>query len=355
MKLIHCADLHLNSSLNTHFSKEKARQRNEELTASFVNMVSYAKENGVTAFLIAGDLFDTANIPSSLRNTITHLIQTNPDIQFFYLRGNHDDNDAFTNGMDVIPENLKCFSEKEWLYYYLPAGNKRICITGMETENIQYNSLSLAVNDFNIVMLHGNLRTDAIDLKHLESRNIDYLALGHIHFYRQDTLLPRGVWCYPGCLEGRGFDETGEHGFVLLNIDEEKMKCTTSFVPFAKRHLYEMEVDVSDCMNTITMAEKVKKVLQTSVKESDMVRVVLTGHLPVLCEKNIVSLNKMLEDDYYYVETADKTELVVNYEQYARDASLKGEFVRFVQNDTSLSEEMKSEVIRCGVIALNGE
>lgn len=356
MKFIHCADLHLNSSLKTHLKRDQARERNEELIASFVNMVNYAKDNGIQAVLIAGDLFDTAVIPSTLRNTLTHIIRKNSDILFFYLKGNHDDNDSFIGSMEQMPDNLKCFSDQEWKYYYLTLNNgKRICITGMETENILYDSLSLDQDDLNIVMLHGELRNDAIDLRRLENRNIDYLALGHIHSFRKDVLKPRGIWCYPGCMEGRGFDETGEHGFVVLNMNEEQMKCSQEFVPFAKRHLYETEVDVSDCMSTIEMKEKTEETVRNKVKSCDLLRIVLTGCVDALCEKNTVSLTRMMENEFYYVETVDKTEFVVDYSQYAKDASLKGEFVRLVENDTTLSEEMKGEIIRCGIMTLNGE
>lgn len=356
VKIIHCADLHLNSSLSTHLNKEQARERNEELTASFINMVTYAKENNVKAILIAGDLFDSDVIPATLRNTLTHIIHTSPEILFFYLRGNHDDNDSFVSSMDLIPDNLKCFSESKWEYYYFSLNNgKRICITGMESEHILYDLLSVDRNDFNIVMLHGDLRNDAIDLRKLENRYIDYLALGHIHSYRKEKLSSRGIWCYSGCMEGRGFDETGEHGFVLLNIDEETMKGVTEFIPAAKRHLYEIGVDVSDCMSTIEMKDKVEEAVKGRVNASDFLRVVLTGHVNALCEKNTVSLSAMLENEFYYVETVDKTELVVDYEQYAKDASLKGEFVRLVENDKTLSNEMKGEIIRCGIMTLNGE
>ncbi len=46
---------------------------------------------------------------------------------------------------------------------------------------------------------------------------------------------------------------------------------------------------------------------------------------------------------------------VINYEDYAKKASLKGEFVRLVSGDKSLSEEEKSEIIDCGLKALSGE
>ena len=58
MKLIHCADLHLDSSMTTHLTKEKAKERKAELLASFNRMMEYADRKNVSAVLIAGDLFD---------------------------------------------------------------------------------------------------------------------------------------------------------------------------------------------------------------------------------------------------------------------------------------------------------
>ena len=54
--------------------------------------------------------------------------------------------------------------------------------------------------------------------------NIDYLALGHIHSYKCHKLDKRGVYCYSGCLEGRGFDECGDKGFVLLETEEDRLE-----------------------------------------------------------------------------------------------------------------------------------
>ena len=45
----------------------------------------------------------------------------------------------------------------------------------------------------------------------------------------------------------------------------------------------------------------------------------------------------------------------VDYEAFANDVSLKGEFVRNVMKDTKLPDEAKAMVARCGICALKGE
>ena len=44
----------------------------------------------------------------------------------------------------------------------------------------------------------------------------------------------------------------------------------------------------------------------------------------------------------------------MNYQDYEKDASLKGEFVRLV-SQSDLSEEEKAMIIRTGILALQGE
>lgn len=72
MKIIHCADLHLDSRMNANLEKDKAKERKGEILHTFERMITYAAENGVSAILIAGDLFDTKNISATARNAVLH-------------------------------------------------------------------------------------------------------------------------------------------------------------------------------------------------------------------------------------------------------------------------------------------
>ena len=58
MKLIHCADLHLDSRMSTHLGDAAARERRQELLGTWLRLVAYAEQHQVRAILIAGDLFD---------------------------------------------------------------------------------------------------------------------------------------------------------------------------------------------------------------------------------------------------------------------------------------------------------
>ena len=55
MKLIHCADIHLDSALATSLTRQEARRRNDELLETFIKMMDYAQREKVRAVLVAGD------------------------------------------------------------------------------------------------------------------------------------------------------------------------------------------------------------------------------------------------------------------------------------------------------------
>lgn len=381
MKIIHCADLHLDSKLNTNLGGAKKRERKAELLNTFTRMIDYAVKNDVRAVIIAGDMFDKKNVSVTARNTVSQAIISNPDITFYYLKGNHDA-DGFLNQLEVIPDNLKLFADT-WTSYELCGDDKamemspskdnthvnrcNVTITGVElnkdNSSYIYSALVLDNDKINIVVLHGQEsnyavknKVENISIGDLKNKGIDYLALGHIHSYKEEILDTRGVYCYPGCIEGRGFDECGEHGFVLLDIDEEKGSIQRSFVPFAKRRLHTVYADVTGCMTTPDISEVIKGVLdRENIPETDMVKLVLTGKVDALCEKDISVLLSQFQGDYYFLKIYDETSLAVDFNEFRHDESLKGEFVRTVMDDDSLTEEMKAEIIRCGVFALSGE
>mgnify|MGYP003347962168 CR=1 FL=1 len=85
MRIIHCADLHLDSKLNTNLDRDKAKTRRSELLNAFRDMVQYAADNDVKAILISGDLFDTKQVSETVKAIVTDTFVNNPDIVFYYL------------------------------------------------------------------------------------------------------------------------------------------------------------------------------------------------------------------------------------------------------------------------------
>ncbi|MDE6128845.1 MAG: metallophosphoesterase, partial [Lachnospiraceae bacterium] len=110
MKMIHCADIHLGSKMEAKLPKEKADERKNEVRVSFERMVQYAKNEGVRVILLSGDVFDSDRPLKKDKAFFYSVVKNNPEIDFLYLRGNHDSEESYTES-DL--DNLKTFGT-EW-------------------------------------------------------------------------------------------------------------------------------------------------------------------------------------------------------------------------------------------------
>lgn len=353
MKLIHCADLHLDSRLDTHLPEEKARLRSAELLGTFLRLVRSAAERQVDAVLLAGDVFDTKRASARTAGELMEAIRAAAPIQFYYLKGNHDEaNRAFWG--QTLPENLHLFG-REWTCYRLG----ELVIAGIEPDASAaltlYDSLALPAETTNIVLLHGQIATqpgeEMICLPRLKGKNIDYLALGHLHSYQEAMLDDRGRWCYSGCLEGRGFDECGEKGFSLVETDGKTL--TSRFVPFAKRILHEVKTDITG-LETVTQLREAMERASAGLPPQDIVKFTLRGSCTPQTNKDLDYLTQAFAEKFFFVRIKDESRLALPEQEYIHDASLKGAFLRLVAQQEP-QEADRQAILRCGLAALQGE
>ncbi len=343
MKIIHAADVHLGAKINS-FPKEISEGRKTEVRNTFSRMVDYAKENQIPVVMLCGDIFDREKPYKKDTDTdfFYDVIKSAPEIDFLYLRGNHD-----SEGERRELPNLKTFSN-EWTYYTY--GDTVIAGIELGKENVlSYPStLSLAAEKQNIVMLHGQIGGE-IALGKLRDKHIDYLALGHIHEYSAGEIDGRGRYAYSGCLEGRGFDETGEKGFVVLDTEE---KLIPVFQPFSLRKINSVRIDVSGLTEGHAMARLAKE--QISFQKTDIYRLELVGEVEAELDEFAGDVREYLARECAYIRVKDCTKKKIDYVAYAYDTSLRGEFVRTVGERQDLTEEERAQIVAYGLKALAG-
>lgn len=353
MKLIHIADLHLDSPMESNLPPEKARERKAEILATFSDLVEMAAKSGVTAILIAGDLFDSRSASRRTVDYVLELIRKHPHLYFFYLAGNHDQGGAFSD--DPLPENLITFSDV-WQPYELNLPGDEVTVFGSEAPNLA--ALSTKTGRCNIVLMHGLLTAgndaagERIPQNALKGKGIDYVALGHLHAYAEHRIDDRCVAVYPGCLEGRGFDECGAKGYVLIETGGGRLMHR--FVPFAtRRTLHALECDLSGCESQWQIEQRLLASLE-EIPAKDLCRVTLVGRLRPEIYRDAPHLLALLNERFYFAKLEDRTRLWIRPEDYEKDISLRGEFVRRVLS-SALSETEKERVIAAGFRVLGGE
>ena len=353
IKIIHCADIHIGAVMQ-NLPEDKARTRRQDIIDTFVRLIEYAGQHRVRAVIIAGDLFDRNSVARSVKKEILDAIESCPKTDFLYLTGNHDYKVRLDDEERAIPPNLKLFDKKDdWTYFDF----ETVCIAGFDIHNANssdfYEKLKFKDDRFNIAVLHGKL--GEIQLKRLQGKGINYLALGDVHI--PDTELKRldnrGGYAYCGCLEGRGNDEIGERGFFALEITPQG-KMQRSFVNIAKREYKKVEIDITglDTHSKIydAMFNKTK-----SIERKNIVRVELKGKYNADTQKEREELERKLRENFFWGDVKDSSKLDRASVDYQNEISLKSEFVRLVTESSGLSEAEKDKIIEYGIKALHGE
>lgn len=403
VKLIHTADLHLDGAFRSRFTKEEAENRRQKQLMAWKELLSFAVEKKVQGILIAGDLFDSPVVSHGTMDFFLSTISEHPEISFFYLRGNHDTENTFRY-QENLPKNLFLFSEKGKKYRL----NDRLLLAGVEygTKDISFGEnegatqgagqaaeqgvgqenahgaealskseseseeeskfLKLKEEDCNILLLHGALYQgtpkgeavqgeEGIFLKNLEKLPLSFIALGHIHKGGEGKLNNGALWAYPGCLQGRGFDEEGERGFLYLKVEEEKKEIRKEFIPIKQGEFRILEIELLEDEGTLACLKKIEVEMEKAgIAKEDSLRIILKGKKGLEQERNLRYLQLQLQDSVFFLEIRDECELSWNREEAMKEKSLKGEFLRVLAAADNLSKEEQEEIIALGMGLLQG-
>lgn len=345
MRIIHTGDIHLESPLDSALPTEKAVVRRNELLKTFEKLVTFAIDNFAEVIIIAGDFFDCENVSRKTCQFVFDKIKSAENIDFLYLKGNHDENITFK--ID-IPENLKILDKNFEKYNY---DNVSIGLINPLVNN--YDDVIFDANSYNVAVMHGSVSGEygnyLVNLPALKNKNIDYLALGHIHKGGCGKIDDRGFYNYCGILDGRGFGEYGEKGFYLIDTQKQNYE----FIKMSSRVCYEVDVDISDTLSNAQIKDRIEEATK-NIDQKSIVRVNLTGKYNEKLIKDISFLEQCFNERFFYVSIKDNSTLNIDYNSYKNDISLKGEFIRLcMQSD--LTENIRNKVITAGINALENE
>ena len=243
MRFIHIADLHLGSSPEAEFLWGKNRA--EEIWDSFAAVIDACNEKEIDLLLIAGDLFDRPPVWADLdraaklfaRLTATEVVM-------------------IAGASDYITEDSpwKTYPWQSWVHMLsdkhcmnVQLGNINTSVHGCSyyapTEGKPYLEDARPDKESEYQILLGYTGDDnhmPADLSELSEKGFDYIALGYEH---KASVMQSMHMAYAGSLEPLSVHETGKHGFILGEINEDS--TTIRFVPFACREYINIKVRLS--------------------------------------------------------------------------------------------------------------
>ena len=357
VKILHAADLHLDSPFRG-LGPEQARARRREARENLDRLAAFANAGEVDLVLLAGDLFDGSEV---YPETVEAMVKAFSKIhgRVFIAPGNHDFYDPFgPYGKIDWPANVTVFKSKTIEAVELPelgcvvygaAFTDSAC-----TDDLLGGFRAPKDERVHIMVLHGDVdggrRYNGFPKAEIGESNLDYLALGHIHAYSGIQKTWGTVWAYPGCPEGRGFDECGPRGVILGTVD--KNDADLHFVSFA-RHKYEiLTVDVTGC----DPAEAVEEALQDAGTAMDLYRIVFTGETDA-GGLDLPALQERLAQRFYQLELRDETRIASALWERAEENSLRGLFLKNLLERKSTAASPEEEALieraaRFGLAAL---
>ncbi|GAA3975200.1 DNA repair exonuclease [Thermobifida alba] len=235
MKLLHAADLHVDSPLRglSRYEGAPAEQLRGATRRALENLVDLALAEEVTAVLLAGDVYDGdwPDYNTGLFFTRQMGRLRAADIPVYLIAGNHDAQNSMTRTLTLsLPENVHYFptdrpdtvvDEQRGLAVH-GQGFARYDIT----DNLAVHYPPPVSGLFNVGLLHtalggreGHERYAPCSLDDLVDRGYEYWALGHVHQRRVEYDADVKV-VFPGNVQGRHAREAGPKGCTLVTVDD---------------------------------------------------------------------------------------------------------------------------------------
>ena len=337
MKFVHIADMHFDSPFIALSDKGNlGEQRRIEQRKILKKIIEYIKENKIEYLFISGDLYEHQHIRKSTIEYTNNLFKEIENTKIFISPGNHD---------PILKKSY--YSTFNW--------NKNVYIFNNEIKRIELEDVDIygyGFNDFycsnsnienlkienpekiNVLIIHGTLNGSTyVDMQYnpmstamLKQKGFNYIALGHIH---KNNFEKNGNIIYPGSTISLGFDELGDHGMVVGEINKTENKL--EFIKLDETEFVEKEIN---CTEINSIEELIEKINEINIEKNKLYKIILIGKRNF--EINIYDLYKY-ELNEKIIKIKNKTKPNYNLEEISKENTLRGLFAK------EILEEIKNK------------
>ena len=316
-------------------------------------LAELARKKGAGLVLLAGDLLDSERVFPETALALSKALASIP-CPVFIAPGNHDpytDRSIWT--ALNWPDNVHIFRSHDLERVDLPGCTLwGRAFTGAHQETSPLEGLAVPGDGkLHLAVLHGCVGErngyGPISPAEIAASGLDYLALGHIHQGSGLNKEGNTFWAYPGCPEGRGFDELGDKG--VLYVEAEPGQVKSQFVSLAKRRY---EIITADITGPAGPLAAILEALPG--RTSDLIcRLILTGEGPA---PDLVNLEQTLAPEFYGLTLVDRTRLPRDLWARREEDTLTGLFLRTMWEKCQAEPDNQALQLaaRYGLAALEG-
>lgn len=358
LHILHAADLHLDAPFAA-LTAEQARVRRSEQRQLLDALADAAVERGADLVVLAGDLLDSSQTYRETAQALAAALGRIP-APVVIAPGNHDFyGPGSLYAAPIWPKNVLIFREGGIGRVDLPDLTVYGCaFTGpsrYDSPLAGFRAPEEEKNKPSVMVCHADVDGTGgyapLPRDHIAQSGLTYLALGHVHSYSGLQREGNTYWAYPGCAEGRGFDELGDKGALWLTVRNDNT-VTAEFLPLCRRRYEILECDLTgkDPVGAVSAA-----LGQGSA--DDICRLILTGEAQRL---DLAALTQAAASHRWAVTIRDHTRIPRDLWSREGEDSLTGLFLREMRRRIAAAQgeerTILEKAVRFGLTALeNGE
>lgn len=333
MKFVHIADIHFDAPfINLSDREGLGDLKRIEQRSVFKEVIEYIKKENIENLFISGDLYESQYIRQSTIEYINNLFKEIPKTKIYIAPGNHDPitKESYYNKFNWN-ENVYIFKNKIEKIETQEANVYGYGFGDFYCSDLNLDQINIINNKTNILIIHGTLDGsytgeniyNPISSKLLQNKGFDYVALGHIHKKNYDNYENQKI-VYPGSLIALGFDEIGQHGMIVGEIEKGKLK--KNFIPINQKQFYEKDFDIT---NIISNEELIEKLNNFNINNDALLKINLIGKRNF--EINIGNIYKLISNNNI-IKIKNNTQINYNLEKLSNESTLTGLFIKEMLN-----------------------
>lgn len=342
LRILQIADVHLGCSFSGVMDQLVRDRLHREQRDIFRRALAPARAGQVDLVLIPGDLIehDRADL-DTVRFVQAELAAVSP-VPVFIAPGNHDPCVRGSYYLSLSwPGNVHVFKSTEFEGISVLDGRVTvygIANCGAEDTRGAFRGSLAADHGLNIGIIHGSCmdkmpeRFADIQCLPFTSEDIarsgfEYVAVGHYHSFVSMPSADDPRACYSGCLQGMGFDEPGEKGSLLVEIDSGVVK--TTFLSSGGTEFATANIE----LGRVSTSEQILDALKLHAGAAKIVRVTLSGEVDPELGLNLAEIRQRASELFLYlVLDGSGLETAYDFVAIAGQDTVAGKIVREVDS-----------------------
>lgn len=323
-----------------------AAQRNRDLWQTFEAVLSLCRVEKVEFLFLTGDLFEQEYVHKETVERVARSLANLKDTKIFITPGERDPfvtTSAYR--LAVWPSNVYIFSSGI-SSVEIPTLNVTIYGSGWTAYHQEGPFLDgfqlTRAGTISIMLLHAEVELKNTEgfipilTDHIAASGLTYLALGHQEQWSGIQKAGETIWADSGFLEARSFGESGPHGVIMGEIEQDYVRL--EFRELGQRQYIEKTLDIQ--ANIESLATKLLSETSLEERQKDLFRVKLSGPFQTV-EASVHPLRNLLVDKFRFVEVVHSEGETNSQFEAAGDTPLKTRAIGYPTLSEIFSNKMK--------------